>query len=84
MPRVVEIKKGSLKLVESTGTYTYAAIIGSEIGIESPYTRTIKVISPNDPDELEIESTVSWTSGGRDFSITNHEYLYSWMMAYTP
>ena len=75
-----------LKLVEGTGTYTYAEIIGSEIGIESPYTRTITVneVEPGNSDELEIESTVSWTSGGRDFFITNHEYLYSWMMQYVP
>ena len=73
-----------LLLNEESGTYTYETISGNSV--PSPYIRTIIVneVEPGNSDELEIESTVSWTSGGRDFFITNHEYLYSWMMQYVP
>jgi prepilin-type N-terminal cleavage/methylation domain-containing protein len=68
-----------LMMTENSGIYTHDTVSDST---ETQFTRTITV--EDSAGELKIESKVDWSFGNNDFSVVNHEYLYPWIVQYTP
>lgn len=64
-----------LKYNPTTRQYGYS---GGPGWTESNFVRTIKVDDSISPDEAEIVSTVSWTTGRFDRTISVRERLYNW------
>ena len=72
-----EFTGGYLKI--DNGFYTYNS---SPSAIQTPFVRKITVASTTDIDgrpRMDVEVSVSWRVGGKNYQASTTEYLYNWM-----